>query len=181
MNYGIYKNARNAAWQCIIDFNIGSLPVKVSNIARDSDITIVKNSKVNILNSNTPGRTVLQNNKFYIVYQDNDSVERCRFTIAHELGHIFLGHLIVNNTFSYNADTEHAANVFARDLLAPACVLHELQVLEANKIAELCNISLEAATYRAKRMQELEKRNAYYLHPLEREVISQFKDFINQK
>lgn len=183
MNYGQYKNARNASWQCLIDYRISNLPVKVSQIAKQADIVLLKNSAVNLLSENESGITLMQNGKLYIVYADEQSPQRCRFTIAHEFGHIFLGHLFAKNGkgFAITDDAEHSANVFARDLLAPACVLHELQTLTAAAISDLCDISLEAATYRAERMAELERRNAFYLHPLERRVKEQFADFINKK
>lgn len=183
MNYGQYKNARNASWQCLIDYNINSLPVKVSQIAKQADIVLLKNSVVNLLSENESGMTLSQDDRLYIIYADEQSPQRCRFTIAHELGHIFLGHLFKadGNGFLTADDAEHSANVFARDLLAPACVLHELHALTSAAIAELCNISLEAATYRAERIAELKRRKAFYLHPLERQVKEQFADFINKK
>lgn len=185
MDYGKYKNARNASWQCILDYNINILPVKVTDIINKSDnIRLVKNSVAKILCNGISGITIVDNDKFIIVYKDTDNSKRCRFTIAHELGHIFLGHMIVNQTtyrtFAVQNDTESSANIFARDLLAPACVLHELQILTAAEISRLCNISLEAATYRSERMHELEKRNAFYKHPLEQKVIKQFNQFINK-
>lgn len=179
MNYECYKSARNGAWQCLIDNKINSLPVKVNQIVRKSGIVLLKNSTVNLLSKKESGTTLLQRGKLYIIYEDEQSSQRCRFTIAHELGHIFLGHLFNSNGFFTTDDIEHSANVFARDLLAPACVLHELQILSAVKISQLCNISLEAATYRAERMQELERRNAFYRHPLERKVVKQFNEFIH--
>lgn len=183
MNYGQYKNARNASWQCLIDYNISSLPVKVSQIAKQSDITLLKNSVANLLSENESGITLVQDDKLYIIYADDQSPQRCRFTIAHELGHIFLGHLFAKNGkgFATTDDAERSANVFARDLLAPACVLHELHATNAAAIANLCDISLEAATYRAERMAELERRNAFYLHPLEKQVKEQFAEFINKR
>ena len=183
MNYGQYKNARNASWQCLIDYRISNLPVKVSQIAKQADIVLLNNSAVNLLSENESGITLMQDDKLYIIYADEQSPQRCRFTIAHELGHIFLGHLFAKNGkgFVITDDAEHSANVFARDLLAPACVLHEMQAINAAAIANLCDISLEAATYRAERMAELERRNAFYLHPLERQVKEQFADFINKK
>lgn len=186
MDYGKYKNARNASWQCILDYKINKLPVMVTDIiAKSYNIRIYKNSDVNKLQVGESGKTIFHNNIFEIVYNDTENSRRCRFTIAHELGHIFLGHLLINTpeykTFAIREDNESEANVFARDLLAPACVLHELKVFTARDIANLCNISLEAATYREKRMRELEMRNAWYLHPMEKQVYNQFETFIKNK
>lgn len=187
MDYGKYKNARNASWQCIIDYNINTLPVTVTDIIKkSSNIKLLRNSEINILkDNNNSGMTIYKNKIFYIIYKDNEPSQRCRFTIAHELGHIFLGHLFVNTpqyrTFAIRDDNESAANVFARDLLAPACVLHELQAYSPYDIAKLCNMSLEASNYRAKRIKELEDRNAWYFHPLEKQVYKQFENFIKIK
>ena len=51
-----------------------------------------------------------------------------------------------------------------------------MRITDARRIAKICNISLEAATYREKRMKELELRNAWYLNPLE--IHKQFDNFI---
>lgn len=183
LEYGKYKKARNASWQCILDYKINKLPIMVTDIINQSkNIRLFKNSDVNFLEKEISGKTIFHNDVFEIIYRDTEPSFRCRFTIAHELGHIFLGHLMTNTpqyrTFKIQNDTESQANVFARDLLSPACVLHELNALSAAEISSLCNISYEAATYRADRMKELEKRNAWYLHPLEKEVKEQFNNFI---
>lgn len=185
MDYGKYKNARNATWQCLLDYNITALPVKVTRIISQSEnIKLIKNSLVNVLKEQESGKTILQDNTFKIIYRDTESAQRCRFTIAHELGHIFLGDVLINTpkyrTFEENNDIESAANIFARDLLAPACVLHEVKATTSNDIARLCDISIEAATYRAERMAILEKRNAWYLHPLERQVRKLFENYIEE-
>ena len=184
MLYGVYKTARNASWQCLSDYKVDSLPVKVSEIAKQAGIVILKNSDVNELEEGQSGLTTWQDGKFYIVYRDTEPSYRCRFTIAHELGHIFLGHVMIDTpmyrTFAINNDNESAANVFARDLLAPACVLHELGITNATDIAKLCNISPTAAGYRAERMAILEARNAWYMHPLEHQVYRQFEKFIRE-
>ncbi len=186
LDYGKYKDARNASWQCILDYKIDKLPVIVTDIVNHSkNMRLIKNSEVNILKDKDSGITIYQDKIFNIIFRDTESSKRCRFTIAHELGHIFLGHLLINTpvykTFAVREDNESAANVFARDLLAPACVLHELHIIRAADIAKLCNISIEAATYREKRMHTLEDRNAWYFHPLERKVYKQFESFINSK
>lgn len=183
MDYGKYKDARNASWQCILDFNVNKLPVMVTDIIKESEnIKLFKDSDVHKLKDGESGKTILYNDFFEIVYRDTEPSYRCRFTIAHELGHIFLGHLLISTpmyrTFAIRDDYESYANIFARDLLAPACVLHELQAISAEQIAKVCNISISAAKARSERMQVLEARNKYYSHPLERQVRQQFEQFI---
>ena len=83
-------------------------------------------------------------------------------------------------TFAKRDEEEQEADMFAARLLAPACVLHELHATTATEIAKICNISMQAAKNRAERMQVLEARNKYYLHPLEQQVRKQFEDFIKE-
>ena len=70
------------------------------------------------------------------------------------------------------------ANVFARDLLMPATVLATLDIHTPEEIMELCHISRQSAEIRAKRLEELYKRNMFNNHPLEMQVREQFDDFI---
>lgn len=124
------------------------------------------------------------------------SKNRQRFTVAHELGHIVLGHVgkytLINREPSVNDNPiEAEANVFASRLLAPACVLHEIGVKSPQEISELCGISLQSAEIRFQRFLELEERNTkfiaekgvgcYYLSPLEKQVANQFESFILEK
>lgn len=188
MHYGIYKNARNASWQCLIDYNIKALPIKVIDIAKRSNITVLKYSDVNKnrLQYNESGATFFEKNRIYIVYRNSSTLEHCRFTVAHELGHIFLGHpLTMNGSFyrKFNItkpEIEQAADIFASRLLAPACVLWGLNLHTAEEIAEVCNISLPAAKIRAERMELLYKRNKFLISPLEKQVFDNFSDYITK-
>lgn len=184
-NYGKYKNARNASWQVLIDYNINSLPIKVSYIAKQANIMILKNSKYKMLNKNQIGLSFKQNNKWYIIYDDSVSTERARFTVAHELGHIFLGHesLLSRNTIyeKEKPDEETEADIFASRLLSPACVLWGLDLHNAEEIAKACSISYTAASIRAERMKILYKRNKFLLSPLERRVYENFLPYIKNK
>lgn len=188
MQYGRYKNVRNASWQCLIDFNVQELPVKVMTIANQAGISVHKYSNVSEdrLSTGESGVTFIKNNKIHIVYRDAETDERCRFTIAHELGHIFLGHSLTGNdiyrTFDVSKpEIEQEADVFASRLLAPACVLWGLNLHTAEEIARFCKISLSAAQVRADRMEILYKRNMFLSHPLERKVFNNFRDFIEKQ
>lgn len=184
MLYGKYKNVRNSVWQALLDFNVTKLPVSVNGIAKQLGIKVIKNSDIHELQNGERGVTLFKNGHWYIVFDDTESVSVCRFTVAHEIGHILLGHILVTGTkyrtFAKRDEEEQAADMFASRLLAPACVLHELQALSAEQIAKVCNISISAAVVRSERMQVLEARNKYYLHPLERRVREQFDSFIKE-
>lgn len=184
MLYGKYKNVRNSVWQALLDFNVTKLPVSVNGIAKQLGIKVIKNSDIHELQNGERGVTLFKNGHWYIVFDDTESVSVCRFTVAHEIGHILLGHILVTGTkyrtFAKRDEEEQAADMFAARLLAPACVLHELQALSAEQIAKVCNISISAAVVRSERMQVLEARNKYYLHPLERRVREQFDSFIKE-
>lgn len=185
MLYGKYKNIRNAAWQVLIDYDIRSLPVHLSDITDQLGIKIVGNSNVQELQADERGATLNINNNWYIIVDDTVSVPIQRFTAAHELGHILLGHMMIDNikyrTFGKRTEEEQAADMFAARLLAPACILHEIGVLYPEQIKQVCHISIESATIRAARMKELERRNKFYLHPLERQVRNQFRDYIESQ
>lgn len=183
MIYGAYKNVRNAAWQCLIDFKVSELPVKPSLIARAAGIKVIKNSDVHELSPHESGVSLLDKNQWYMIYDDENTRQRCRFTIAHELGHIFLGHELRKGYHARKFDTsrpivEQEADIFASRILAPACVLWGMNLHTAQDISEICDISLSAARFRAKRMSILYAKNKFLTSPLEKMVYGNFKEFI---
>ncbi len=122
-----------------------------------------------------------------MVYDDSMPLSRVRFTIAHELGHILLGHEIVAG-FSHfrkiqegKPIEETQADEFAARVLAPACVLWALGASTADDIAALCGISKQAAQTRAQRMAVLRKRNKFLTHPLEKKLFAQFQPWIEEQ
>lgn len=183
--YGVYKKVRNASWQALIDNSVDRLPVDLVQIVSNNGIKLLKNSQAHELRSGEAGISIFDGKQWFIVYDDLLPLGRKRFTVAHELGHIFLGHPLVagyhaRTTGEELPQTESEANVFASRFLAPACVLWGLNAHTAAEISRICEISAEAAGIRAKRMAELYKRNMFLTSQLEQRVFSQFKDFIEQ-
>lgn len=183
--YGIYQNSRNASWQFLIDNGICELPVRLGNLCNQLGYVLMYDSKVNFLKPNERGISFYKNNTWNIILNDKLSFQIQRYTIAHELGHIALGHHLTNGkygrTFIMNNPEEYQAERFAIDILAPACVLWGLDLHTPEEIAKVCDISITSATKRARRMKELYHRNMFLVHPLERQVYNQFKKFIELK
>ena len=181
MNYKDYKDSRDLAWRVLLNEGVTELPVKVTKLCRDMGIRVQYYSP----KDDNDGYSTIIFGKPRIFVARSCSPERQRFTIAHELGHILLGHVgkyrLVNRepTGSDNP-IEQAANVFASRLLAPACVLWALDARTPEEIAALCRISRQAAAFRAERMALLYQRNKFLTSPMERAVYEQFGDFIRK-
>lgn len=175
---------RNASWQVLIDNRVDSLPVDVVEIVNNNGIKLLKDSQVQELRSGEMGICMFDGTQWFIVYNDSLPLEEKRFTVAHELGHIFLKHHLVVGLHARTTDgipqTESEANVFASYFLAPACVLWGLNAHTADEIARFCEISAEAAGICVKRIAELYKGDMFLTSPLEQRVCNQFKDFIEQ-
>lgn len=181
-SYGIYKNARNASWKCLIACNVVSLPVKPVKIAKQYDLQCKKATSEELCGR--AGEIEKLSGIVYISFNMDDIVTRQRFTVMHELGHYVLGHLgdepLSRSESECRLEQEQAADKFAIDVLAPACVLWGIGLYTPEKIADLCQISMQAARIRANRMQKLYHRNMFLTHPLEQQVFEQFQDFIRK-
>ena len=182
MDYKEYQNARDAAWRILLDLNIRELPVSTTHVCRQLGIPV----KLYDPQDENDGCSLWVDGHPVILVRREMLPQRQRFTTAHELGHILLGHvgtyeLVNREPSSADNPIEQAANVFAARLLAPACVLWGCGVRTAEEIQRLCDISQQAATYRMERMQVLYERNRFLTSPLEREVYRRFADYIAEQ
>ena len=139
-----YKLAAQKAIEVLEDSEISQAPIVLSRILDrySSEIKIVPYSRV-VKQNGIPLAEVIKmfnsdlgaciyepsTNHYLVYYNDIHSKEWCRFTIAHEIGHIFLEHLQKAGSNIFNAVSipeedykayEKEANVFARNLLSPA-------------------------------------------------------------
>ena len=181
MNYNDYKVSRNLAWEILLEEKITELPVRVAQICRQMGIQV----KMYEPADDNDGYSTIINSQAFVFISSKASIERQRFTAAHELGHILLGHTgkyVLTNREPSGKDNpiEQAANVFASRLLAPACVLWGCNAHTPEEIMKLCHISRTAAEFRAERMKLLYDRNKFLISPIERQVYQQFLPYIKE-
>lgn len=185
--YGRYCQTRDASMQFLLDMGISALPVPMFSPTRRLDILLGKYSaNIDLIRNSgledlldADGFTYQDPNRHLVIfYNDRQSRQESRFTIAHELGHILLGHMGPNPRCYVlspgDRGREQAADQFALRILAPACVLWAKGLYTAQEIAAACDIPLKAARTRARRMKKLLPRNMWLTKTAEQEVFAQF-------
>lgn len=204
MLYDRYQAARDAAWRTLIQYKVCSLPVDVERIAGEVGVEITawpRKEETPELFALLPGEAAAAGlrirGKWHVFTKPGLGYNRYRFALAHELGHIILQHpmrRLKEGVYAFagreNAgdvlaeakeESDTDADMFAIRLLAPACVLHHLHIRNEALLSALCGLPERAAVLRAERMALLDSRNAYGIHPLEKQVQSQFAPFIRKK
>lgn len=208
MSFQQYQEERDAAWMLLIKHNVRALPTDILSMCEKEGIVVRSFSFARErgviealgLESATVGNDGLAfsvGGRPMILYDDRKTVQRQRFTIAHELGHIINGDVgrtpTQRNHEPSEDDTgiEARANMVAARILSPACVLWALRVSSAQEIARVCGISMPAAHWRFQRMQRLYQREQEWLarygqscflqSPLERAVFKNFREYIEEK
>ena len=176
-----YKNVRNLAWKFLLEFKIKELPLNLEMIADVMNVKLVCYERLKEIGAfkhevETLTAFTAQNTSslaFGIFYDNSLPICIQRFSIAHEIAHVYLKHKNINDTI-----IEKEANMFAARILMPICVLHELRIRTANEICKICNVSIEAANFRFKRLKMLENRNKFYSNNDENLIKQQFEIFI---
>lgn len=190
MNYKTYQNTRDAVWKILLDCGVDRLPVDLNGICRQLKVGVYRYADVKGLPEAAllaDGLLYFQDNMPVILYDQDKPPARIRFTVAHELGHLILGHVVPGEQVVVKREQWHtddpietAANQFAVRLLAPACVLWGLETDTPEQIARLCNISVQAAQFRARRMAVLRQRGKFLVSRLEQQVYDRFLPFIRE-
>ena len=205
--YRKYREARDTAWRALLQLEEKSLPVDPEALARRVGVEIMpfpdpnEEEKLAALLEKAGGGSCVSlriQGKWHIFLRTEAlDGSRRRFSVAHELGHLLMDHEtyalmpgvrafagrenagdLIDDPQSLD---DYAADIFAIRLLAPACVLHEMHVDQSGQIIALCGLPPRAAALRAERMGLLNERDAFYNHPLERQVRDQFLPFIRSR
>lgn len=103
------------------------------------------------------------NSNKIILNEKIEPFERIRWTIMHEIGHAYLGHLDSKRTSilkwnlskeKYN-NYEQQAQIFAKEVLAPEFILYLIGAHSISEIMEICEIPKSAAERIANAITEL--------------------------
>ncbi|MDP4179757.1 MAG: ImmA/IrrE family metallo-endopeptidase [Bacillota bacterium] len=136
-----------------------SMPLQiatVSNVSDNFDAVSIFNERDNSF------QIILNNNKINYPFQESKD-RRLNFTIAHELGHIFLGHLTISDKLKteqerYIEDLE--ANEFASKLLMPQRILLNCNFSSVYDVADFFNVSISALSTRMHVLRRLDLLNS---------------------
>lgn len=110
-----------------------------------------------IKKDNVDAYTFWKDGRYLTIYDDTKPINRIRWTLAHEIGHIFLGHLpelrveklkrnMEEISEEYYELLEVEANKFASELLTPISLLKEANITDKEYISSICQVSKDAAT-----------------------------------
>lgn len=126
-------------------------------------------------------------NAHIILYNEDRNVARTRFTIAHEIGHVLLGHLPTiavnkvakNNLYDIKYPIiEQEADIFASMVLCPFPILRTLGIQTAPEIKNICDLSIQASLIKTEQYIDwikIHRKTAW-----ENDIKCLFRPFINQ-
>lgn len=166
--YEKYKDVRNMVWKVLTQYQLFDFPIDTIELSERIGIEI---RTAETLPQNVYSVSLKKGNNIYILFQPSENEGTNRFTIAHELGHILMGHTTEKGATPYQ---EEEANIFASRLLAPMIVIKHNHIESAEQLATFFGLSLEAAKIRFERYKMLEKRDKFLTSPLEREYYENF-------
>ena len=117
-------------------YNISTFPINCLELAKKCGYKIIKYSEL----TETKRSACLSLSKDACIvkkilhYEDRNKSERIRFSIAHELGHVFL-----------NSELEEDADNFASHFLAPRIMIHKYRCETSDQIHEIFGLSYDAS------------------------------------
>jgi Zn-dependent peptidase ImmA (M78 family) len=143
-----------------------SAPINPLRIASYLGIDVYTTDFTEEDGKNVSGIVAVEDGQPVIYVSASDPYVRQRFTIAHEIGHVYCGHLTdkENNELiddevrlrsaNWNLE-ERQANVFAARLLMPATLIRQSingGCISVEELSELFNVSEQAMMYRLRNL-----------------------------
>ena len=191
--------ATKRAYELLAELDICEFPVEPRKIIEhfpnwhlkgwlELQVNTDEEDPLNINNEKAEAKTVVLrgSDEYLIVYDERvDNIQRIRWTLAHEIGHIVMGHLVQYDATALNRRgltqdeygvLEVEAHCFASDLLAPKTIIRRFDFQnDPQGIALVCDISKDAAE---RRLKEL-KRMDFGYYPTENRILRNFYNHLS--
>lgn len=169
-------------------YQVDTLPVDIGNAAKASGIFLltyqeyaraVGTDPVKLMAEyNADGFTMYAGGRDTICYNPCNPKPRIRWTLAHELCHIFLGDTRGNQKSNPEADIR--VDRMVGEVLAPLPVLQLCGVSSAEEIQALTGLSAEASGYRLIRLQEARASDSVFSSQEDTLIALRFLPFISR-
>ena len=116
--------SRRIARDLLSKSNSNTYPIKIISVARFVSDLYIDGVE---MEDEISGLQASYNGNFFIRYNSSHPIKRNRFTVAHELGHVLLGHTTPcsRQLDGLTTNIEIEANEFAAELLMPLALLKE--------------------------------------------------------
>jgi rRNA maturation endonuclease Nob1 len=192
-----YTRVRKYVTKFFIDEKITTFPIDPFQIIKNNNWGLVTYSELarehgawieDIVSAfqSEDGYTIYDGENYTIAY--NDTIQnqgRIRFTLMHEIGHIYMGHLTDFDETILKRSTltdrkykilENEVNSFARNVLAPVLIVKELALSSTYDMVKYFGLSQAAATVRFK---ALAHDYSFAMWPFNEFQMELFKFFIS--
>lgn len=151
VNKARIAEAHHQAQSLLKTAGIKSAPVRLNEIIKHVPAhhnLIVRGTKEH-LPTGVYAMTYRESGMTLIGYNENASVNRQKFSVAHELGHLYMGHLHGQSSIDLNSsdNDEIEANQFAASLIMPPSLIKQSiksGVKDVEELAKLYEVSTEA-------------------------------------
>ena len=165
------------------------LPVDLLKIISESGISLIpysnfytnKNIKQKILYYlSHDGFSIKKDGKYIIFYNDEiKNKKRIRWTLAHELIHIYSGHL-EENFINFDPKLDKYVDYQTVKLLCPTIILKLCNIKTPKEIQKLCDVSLAVSQNAYQRLLSKKDYQFYNFTIEEQKLAYNFSKFIEQ-
>ena len=154
------------AWKFLIDSGVVSYPLDLVQVIRNNGWEVKSYQKLGIAPPQA-SEVIFTRSNIIILFDERIQRRQLRFYIAHEIGHIVLKHYNFEDYKIYERETK----MFARRVLMPITLIHNLGLHTVKQIVEKCDVTYSEAEWRLNRYFEtLKQRNKFDTHPLEMQL-----------
>lgn len=159
------------------EYNVTCVPINGFEMATKMGVKVIPYSAYNertqklLHKKSEDGFSVeLADGTWFIFYNDAMGYGRINHTIMHELGHIILDHTEESDL------AEAEARFFAKYALAPPPLIHKYRLQNPSQIAEVFEISMQAAIYAYDYYQKWYKYGSNNYTEYERRLLHLFEN-----